>query len=68
VAYRDSTIIATTPFSSFVVPAPGMEVYMKIVISTNNVAALRCGRFAAFCDPDCPFSSFVVPAPGMEVY
>ena len=27
--YRDSTIIATTPFSSFVVPDPGMEVSKK---------------------------------------
>jgi hypothetical protein len=26
VDYRDSPIIATTPFSSFVVPAPGMVV------------------------------------------
>jgi len=23
----------------------GLNVYMKIVISTNNVAALRCGNF-----------------------
>jgi hypothetical protein len=32
--YRDSTIIATTPFSSFVVPVPGMG-----VISGEGVSA-----------------------------
>jgi hypothetical protein len=27
------------------------EIYMKIVIYTNNIAALRCGSFAAFGPP-----------------
>jgi hypothetical protein len=38
VDYRDSPFIATTPFSSFVVPTPGMGVYMKM---KNNPILLK---------------------------
>jgi hypothetical protein len=38
VDYRDSTIIATNPFSSFVVPDPGMGVTQKVISSPEFVS------------------------------